>query len=352
MVEWITDNYIIFAVGISLIVLFFASRLCFPRKQCCKFRSDVNIEIFDRKPEKVEFATFAPRSITQNSGFILDVWAYLPYQYTSVTAYAQELGREINIGRKAGVPVPTDAILAISINIEGLNVQDPVDTIVWGGVPTNASFLIEVSADTTIGKYPGKAVVSYQGIAIAKILFFISVTDDEVSENIDYSDEIVYPQTAFASYASEDREEVLSRIQGMKKVAPELDIFLDVFSLRSGQNWQKKLEQHVPTKDTFYLFWSQSAARSEWVEREWKLALSKRGMDYIDPVPLEEPDLAPPPQELSTLHFNDAYISYIKYLKIKKESQLTVCPLIRKLKLSSEESDFLHKKSRKKSEFT
>jgi hypothetical protein len=56
----------------------------------------------------------------------------------------------------------------------------------------------------------------------------------------------------------------------MRKVAPDLEVFLDVFSLRSGDNWQLKLEEHVPTKDTFFLFWSQFAAHSVWVEREWR----------------------------------------------------------------------------------
>jgi hypothetical protein len=269
--------------------------------------------------ESVAFAIFAPRSITPNSSFVLDVWAYLANQYSSITAMAQELGRDANLGRKTGVPVPKGAILTIAVNIKGLEIEDPIDTVVWNSEPANASFIIKVPVDCAIGKYPGRAIIKHQGIAIAKIVFLISVDTIETLDYIDHSAETLYPKSAFASYASANRGEVLSRIQGMKKVAPELDVFLDVFSLRSGQNWQQKLEQHVPTKDTFYLFWSEPAARSEWVEREWKLALSKRGLDYIDPVPLEEPDLVPPPQELSALHFSDAYMAYIKYQSIKKQ---------------------------------
>ncbi|MCI0559859.1 MAG: toll/interleukin-1 receptor domain-containing protein [Nitrososphaera sp.] len=166
--------------------------------------------------------------------------------------------------------------------------------------------------------YAGRALIGYQGITIAKVVFVVSVARQEPSEYVDRSAGAVYPRTAFASYASENREEVLSRIQGMKKIAPDLDIFVDVLSLRSGQNWQAKLEEHVPKKDIFYLFWSQPAACSEWVEREWRLALQRRGLNYIDPVPLEEPDRAPPPQELSALHFSDAYVAYIAYERLKR----------------------------------
>jgi hypothetical protein len=131
--------------------------------------------------------------------------------------------------------------------------------------------------------------------------------------------------SAFASYATEDREEVLSRIHGMKKIAPDLDIFLDVLSLRSGDDWEKKLEMHVPSKDSFFLFWSKSASQSEWVDREWRLAFNRRGQDYIDPVPLVDPREVPPPAELNKRHFADAYVAYIHYERMKRD-QLTGNP--------------------------
>jgi hypothetical protein len=62
----------------------------------------------------------------------------------------------------------------------------------------------------------------------------------------------------------------------------------------------------------FFLFWSSQAAGSEWVEREWRLALESKGLGFIDPVPLEDPATAPPPSELRSLHFNDCYVTYIR----------------------------------------
>ena len=102
---------------------------------------------------------------------------------------------------------------------------------------------------TKIGMYPGKASIGYQGITIVKVAFVVSVTRYDHREYIDRSDKPIYPRTAFASYASENREEALFLIQGMRKIAPDLEIFVDVFSLRSGQNWQDKLKEHVPKKE-------------------------------------------------------------------------------------------------------
>lgn len=109
----------------------------------------------------------------------------------------------------------------------------------------------------------------------------------------------------FASYASDDRDEVMGRIQGMLKIAPALDIFVDVLSLRSGERWEVRLEQEIAARDVLYLFWSSAASRSDWVDREWRWALQKRGLEFIDPVPLQPPSIVPPPAELASLHFND-----------------------------------------------
>lgn len=115
---------------------------------------------------------------------------------------------------------------------------------------------------------------------------------------------------AFASYASPDRDEVLGRIQGMQKIAPDLDVFLDVVKLRSGEGREKKLWQVIPENDVFYLFWSAAAKASPWVEKEWKCALNSRGEGFIDPVPLVSPEEVQPPDELSKKHFNDWILAY------------------------------------------
>jgi len=64
---------------------------------------------------------------------------------------------------------------------------------------------------------------------------------------------------------------------------------------------------------------TRDASSSEWVDREWRLALDRRGLPYIDPVPLDDPSRVPPPDELSSLHFNDAHLAYLKYYEGEKE---------------------------------
>ena len=268
--------------------------------------------------ERIEFGVFCPEQIVPNSIFLIDVWAYLPKDYSEIIKIAKTLDRENLLNRKTGITVEIGSSITLSLKVDGLDVQDPMDTIIWEGVPTNSSFIVKVPDKAKVGSYPGKVLVRHGGCVIAKIMFIVEISSEN---NYDYTDvckQSIYPKTAFASYSSANREQVLSRIQGMKKIAPELDIFIDMVSLRSGQNWQEMLDTHVPTKDIFYLFWSKDAARSEWVEKEWKLAIKRRGVEYIDPVPLVDPEIAPAPKELASLHFNDAWIAYISYENLKR----------------------------------
>lgn len=69
--------------------------------------------------------------------------------------------------------------------------------------------------------------------------------------------------------------------------------------------------QEITGRDLFYLFWSQNAAASEWVQKELQYALSQKTEDYIESIPLEAPDLCPPPPSLSGKHFNDWTLRYL-----------------------------------------
>src|SRR5260221_10202563 len=104
----------------------------------------------------------------------------------------------------------------------------------------------------------------------------------------------------------------MGRIQGSQNIALKLDIFRDVASLRSGERWQERLNLEIRRRDVFYLFWSANASRSVWVDKEWRTAYALKGIDCIDPVPLQSPDEAPPPKELESLHFNEWMLAYRK----------------------------------------
>jgi hypothetical protein len=79
----------------------------------------------------------------------------------------------------------------------------------------------------------------------------------------------------------------------------------------SGQHWEQGLVKRISDSDIFYLFWCRHAMNSEWVAKEWRSALEEKGKEFIDPVPLEAPDVAPLLAELAAKHFYDRLLPFI-----------------------------------------
>jgi hypothetical protein len=235
---------------------------------------------------------------------------------------AREFARDRRLGIKAQVAVARDTVLSVVLDLPLLRIKDPSDTIVWAGMPVYASFIVDVPANVVAGNHAGRVIISASGIPIAKVTFSLPIdpADRRGKEAPQRVPTTRYqPRSAFASFSSRDREEVLGRVQGMTKVCRDIDVFVDVLSLRSGQDWEMQIRQQIPARDVFFLFWSLNAARSKEVEKEWRIALEMRGLGYIDPIPLTDPRVSPPPNELARLHFNDIYVAYLKLEKSLKK---------------------------------
>jgi hypothetical protein len=261
--------------------------------------------------DKVHFSVTSPPDVTPGSSFILQVWAHLERQRHIVIERArQSVGGEIRIESKGPVHLPRSTVLCVRLKIEGLTVEDPEDTILWEGEVGNATFAVMVPKDAVAGARRGLVTIHVDGFQIAKIHFSIQVGAQQSRADHLAVQERQH-RSAFASYASADNDEVLARIQGIQKAAPELDIFLDRLKLRSGQDWEQELWKRISASDVFYLFWSKNARDSIWVEKEWRYALDAKGLDFIDPVPLVSPKDVPPPTELASKHFNDWVIAFM-----------------------------------------
>jgi hypothetical protein len=273
-----------------------------------------------KRVDTVDFAVFGPNALAPGHRHIIDVWAYGAGDFETVKSKAAEVSREQVFGRKSGLPVYHEAVIKLTLSMSEVNIADPSDTIIWHGDPTNASFAVALPASISESELTGTVRLSIDGVPFGKITFVVPIEGTDHAQTADYERKVAFIRRAFASYASAERAEVLGRLQGMRAVCPDLDVFLDVLSLRAGDDWEARLRAEVPTRDAFYLFWSTAASSSEGVTREWRIALDQRGLDYIVPVPLQDPRDAPPPDELSRLHFNDAYVDHIAYLRLRQES--------------------------------
>jgi hypothetical protein len=117
-------------------------------------------------------------------------------------------------------------------------------------------------------------------------------------------------QTAFISYAWQNRPEVLRCVQMLRLVG--IAFFQDLLSLDPGQRWAQQLYSHIDTSDVFFLFWSTPAKQSKWLTKEWRYGLKRKGLDFIKPVMIEGPPPVPPPKALARLHINDGLLYVVR----------------------------------------
>jgi hypothetical protein len=262
----------------------------------------------------VHFSVTSPSAVAPGAAFVVDVWVHLQGQRQQVLQRARQeaMGKDIQMKSKGPTKVTPGSVLTVSLRVADLLIDSPEDTILWEGEIGNATFAVTVPTGTAEGAKHGIARIRIEGLEVARLDFILQICQRPASGEALAVKETRH-RTAFASYATEDADAVLARIQGMQKVLPSLKVFYAAAELRSGEHWQERLKQEILERDVMYLFWSEAASRSQWVEWEWRCGYRERGIGFIDPCPLASPDRVPPPKELADeLHFNDWVLAYMR----------------------------------------
>lgn len=263
--------------------------------------------------DRVHFAIMAPRVMIPGDCHELSVWAHLEHQRQEVVQRAREeaANTDLHVKSQGPVRVARGTVLTVRVRVTGLTIDPPEQTILWEAEIGSATFVVAVPGDAIPGTRKGVATVRLDGHRIATIHFVAEIgTRRGEPDRLPVEDRRFH--RAFISYASEDNDAVLARIQGMQKMVRDWDPFFARASISSGEFWQKRLERELREREILYLFWSEAASRSRWVDWEWRFGLAHRGIEFIDPVPLVSPRVVPPPDELvQFIHFDDWMLAYM-----------------------------------------
>ncbi|NRF72300.1 toll/interleukin-1 receptor domain-containing protein [Aquincola sp. S2] len=284
--------------------------------------------------EHLQFSLWSPHAVAVGQTFVLDFWVHTASQATKVQALMNRMGQSA-VGKPCDSVTSRAAALTVRLLCPALVIEQDLQLLTWTGTENSASFTCRADSGSWGGTVQGYFDVRAGGLSLSRLPFELKLTAGpqlQQQQQVPWQQQQQQQQqfqkmswtsfargTAFASYSSEDRIDVLRCTEGLKKGAPFMDVYLDIVKLRSGDDWERTLMAYIRTSDVFYLFWSPSAAKSNWVDREWRYAYQERGLDFIDPFPLEDPRLVPPPTELERLHFNSAYLSHINAEKYIKE---------------------------------
>lgn len=246
----------------------------------------------------------APQAVKPGQEFTARFAAYVKELEPEIKGKMEKLSpsSQVHLGLKECL-WQTGTRVTVRVSGTGLQVDPPEDGFEWNGQSCLLDFCLTV-LETAPEQVVLKFDVFIAGISVARMRIDQAVTNKPAATP---QEVITQPiRSAFASYASADRQRVLDRVAEISRNG--VDVFLDCMSMKPGEKWEHELEEEIKKRQSFLLFWSSSARESKWVEWEWKTALKERGLTGIEPHPLEDPTVAPPPAELSGLHFNDLYM--------------------------------------------
>jgi|GEM_PF-7131761 len=258
--------------------------------------------------DKVQFSAVAPKTFVKGDYSVIEIMMYEEAFRHVVREAIKNADDPVKETRSGILAAERKAKITIILSSPDFEIADNVESQIWEGGYLNFSFAVEVPEQYMKKRILFMASVYINDI-IATRLKFIVKCKTFIEQKIELTRDDVL--SAFVSYASQDRNRVAMIIQGMKKARPDMDIFFDVESLRSGDNWEKALWREIDKRDVLFLCWSKYARVSKWVDAEWRYAFKNKGVDSIEPVPIDPPESCPPPDELNCKHFNDKLLYII-----------------------------------------
>ncbi len=213
------------------------------------------------------------------------------------------------------------AALAFQLTVKRATVEEPVQELVWTGRTDPVQFEVEIPDSLNPCSLIMKIVVSQQNIPTGRILSQLGIVPSDSSATTvpEPSGAGIRHRIAFVSYASQDRLEVMKRVQMLRAVG--IQCFQDVMDLDPGDRWARELYRHIDRSDVLFLFWSSAAKASEWVQKEWEYGLKNHGDDFVLPVIIEGPPIPEPPERLKHLYFSDKVLYFIKGMQQNGEQQ-------------------------------
>lgn len=256
---------------------------------------------------EVQFSAIAPKEITKGDYAMIDIAVYEEAYRHIVDRIIEEADSPVKETFGGVGQVRQGTEITVRLSSPDVEIWDDEESAVWNGKYLHFNFAIDVPVNYAKRQILLIATVYFDGV-IATRLKMLAHCSTMREQKLSITREDVL--RAFVSYASPDRSRVATIIQGMKKARPDMDVFFDVESLRSGEDWERTLHREIEGRDVLFLCWSRNAKASHWVEVEWRYAMALKGLDAIEPVPLESPDVCPPPPELNGKHFNDRALLY------------------------------------------
>ena len=173
----------------------------------------------------VQCSVFAPDQARAGLDVMVQVFAHPPNQADVVATLATQFDTHA-VGRSSKLldeHVAGGTRLSFYLRMNGLVIAEPVQSLTWRGQPDAVQFAVHVPAECSARDVVGTVLVTEDSVPFGHLKFILHVaaTPDFVSVHTTLSGSASAwkrYEYAFICYASEDRPEVLRRVQMLPRL--------------------------------------------------------------------------------------------------------------------------------------
>ena len=157
----------------------------------------------------------------------------------------------------------------ITVYDDGVRVTKTARQLTWNGGLTSAVFEIKAE-DSNLQSITGDVTLSVKGIPVGELSFNTDIVPSAQVDNTPKLGKTKQFDKAFISYSHDDvhTAEVAANILDTLGMC----YFFDHHSLKSGAVFGEEIMQSIRESDVFILLWSEHAAQSDYVEKEYLYA--------------------------------------------------------------------------------
>ncbi len=258
--------------------------------------------------EHLRFTAFHPKEVAVETWNSLLVYTYIEsaleniYQDVNLLLHETDMGA--GVANKVNPMLPHGTNITIVPECRGVLFNPRRVTLQWSEDWHRSIFrfsarrdLAGLSRNGRINIFAGPLLVGTLRMAM---LFEEQERIDPLIEDAAISTKPY--QNIFASYSHHDKA-VMQACQDMYRTLG-FDASLQVDQMRSWQELSDPVQAGIEQAEVFQLFWSEQAAKSEYVRQEWEYAQRlNRGESFMRPVYWEVP-LVKPPDTLTPFYFS------------------------------------------------
>jgi pSer/pThr/pTyr-binding forkhead associated (FHA) protein len=260
--------------------------------------------------EHLRFTAFHPKEVAVDSWNTLIIYTYIEaaiediYRDVALLQREWESGvRKLSGGGKPLLPHATN--ITIVPECRGVLFNPKRVTLQWSDDWHRSIFRFYARRELAGLSRNGRINIFAGPLLVGTLRMAMLFEEQERLDPIDAGDADISTrpyERIFVSYSQQDKI-VIRACQDMYRTLG-FDELIKIDQMRDSQILQEGVKEGIEQAEIFQLFWSEHAAKSESVAREWEYALQlKRGEGFLRPVYWEIP-LVSPPDTLGPFYFS------------------------------------------------